>query len=366
MSDVTTTLTIEELHAAELATQSLGAISDRIADYRATAANTTARLNAYYEQEYGIPNFCQSLADWWGQPGPGVEFVMARQIPTWSVESLSLHLLADWCSRNGLPAQAAPVSFTRDCYGRHGYKESLIKARVVRQCGEKVMVRGVPLLPIGVQLAPPPILRHLNTTERGYLFGEKASGEVLTSFHERFRRRALTAAGETNGHLRDVSPWFEQSLRASLGSTAPKRPEYLFVQDGRTDRRVSVRELDNRPGLLERSLRPNALWYYTLYLSMFVTGERVLVASLDEDESVHEMFAAFADVEAICGRKPLIVWVPYTSGEAVTTNGETVLFNEVNPATLEDGWRSKIGDPPMGSTAYDAMKYFELAVLRLQ
>ena len=115
---------------SQRAAQTLTCLSDRIADYRRDATETRQRLDAFFRDECGINSFTRTSREWWGATHADVSLCMARQIPTWSVEGVSLHVLGEWMRRSGLPNTVAPISFHRDGYGNHGYKNSLPGCRL--------------------------------------------------------------------------------------------------------------------------------------------------------------------------------------------------------------------------------------------
>jgi hypothetical protein len=362
---MTLIVNVEQYALEQRLGQTIGSVADRIAEYRAKAPETRARLDEHFHTHYGIPGFSTEVDSWWRKDTSRVALCMARQIPTFSVEGLSLHLLADWANANGLPCAATPVSFIRDCFGQHGYKDGLIKLRELTHHKGQIGVTGRPILPKeqreGITLKRP-LLTTL-TVQPGEYWGRRVpDGTTLIDFHYAMRHAALNGEG---GVDLDVSSFFEACLRHSLRSDAPGKPDYFFVaREGYDEKVTDHRDID----LDASSLRPNAYWYYIMYLSLFTTGERVLVASLDDDDDVHAMFGVFADIEAICGLSPLILWVPYKPDPKAplkTKKELKILFNEINPRTLRGGWRKKIELPSGAVGVYDAMEAMERQVLSL-
>lgn len=322
-------------------TQTASSVREHTQRLRAEKGETCQRLDAFVEREFGIPKFTRRVNAWM-PPSSELRLCMARQIPTWSIEGLSLHPFADWIRSQEVTCSATPIAFTRDCYGQHGYKRALITLREIHWKKNWLNIQGRKMLEDHSGITERrPILRHLTVKPGDYWGYTVLPGTTLPQFHYGFRSKCLPLH-EARVNF-DVSDLFEEFLRTSLQvSDVPRRPVDIFMEEDGCDRPVTVTSAFRLNGA---SVRPTASWYYFLYLAMFVTGERALVASLDDDEDVHAMFAILEEVREACGIAPFIIWIPYDHQYGEGKHEQRILHNEVNPRLLQSNWRSTIALP---------------------
>jgi hypothetical protein len=155
------------------------------------------------------------------------------------------------------------------------------------------------------------------------------------------------AIGLTRGHEYDITAM----LRECLETASIKPPSYYaYVNDLLTKFRGPVRKHDNA--------RPDASWYYLLYLALFMTGDRALVATtLEEDDpKIQKYFEAnVRRLREATGFCPLILWMPPSSTQlSCTETGERLRFTEIQPAVFRSNWRKQIEPPDPQSTFFEA------------
>lgn len=334
----------------------------RVDVHRTVAARTRERLDAFVQTQYGIHEFSRQVDGWFPVQNQPV-LCMGRQIPSCSVEALSLSLLRTWACVQGFPCSVGYISFADDGYGNHAYKHSLVRMRILRQKRSSLCIDGQRILceEDERRLQHQPMLRTLRVRPGSYC-GMRVDDYIgLVEFWERMRRTCMH--GFEQERVFDIGPCFETWVRECVTHHAPLQPPYIFIEQNERWHRSE----DVASALQHKKIRPSAFWYYFLYLALFTTGDRILVASLDEDDAVHEMFAAMDAVRSACGMSPLILWVPYKSRGTYRVppgNGMHLLHNEVNPKTFLSGWSSRIVLPKT-SSPFEAMADLQDQLVRL-
>jgi len=317
------------------------ALESEIRAYKADADRTRTRLDAYVFERYGIPSVSSLIEQWWG-PAGRTAFCLPRQIVTWSIEQLAFAGLGKGLSRT-MELDWKMLPFVSDCYGRHRYKESLIKipelvfdAKGTCTGTRKTEVIGSKERRGEINSGKPYILREIETDE-GEFWKEHYGKMSLPGFHGKCWRRAT---GEDPPCATDAG-LLHNSILSSCMQSSGEKPEYYFLEEEKRAVQCSLHwhELSAEK---RATARPPAQWYYFFFLSLFTTGERILCEAPGDDRKVIGMFKVMEDIERVTGKMPLIVTLPerYQSGRCSFT------FDEVNPSVLESDFFQKEGDLP--------------------
>lgn len=338
-------------------------LATEVQAYRADAASTEARMDAAFERRFGIRGFGDIVRTWWGPKTDSLGLCLARQIPTWSSESVGLHLLARHINKQ-MPCVARPLAFTRDSYGRNPYKDSLVQPRAVKfnKEGKARGTKPVILVPppqMAMTLRKNPIFQSLRVREGTY-FGIEVPEIPLVELHYLLRSKVLGPEGDVQ---HDISTFHNATLRASMSTGPEGTPEHIYLDRDGEEVRVPARLwFDNRLTQTEMdNARPPASWYYTLYLSMFTTGEHVLVSTLDPYKVYPTFYDTCIEVERLTGKLPLVVWVPY---EVDIPQVARSYGNEVNPSLLlNPSWDQHIKPPSPSAHLFNTMRYFREQIL---
>ena len=328
-------------------------LMEELEEYRENAEETTYRLNSYVFEHYGIPKVSETLDFWWRDlPAPAA--CLARQVISPSTEQLAFSIVGAALSKeHGLDWRIMP--FTDDCYGRHRYKESLLKMpHLLHEPGKGcVGVKIVELIPSKEKRKEllegnPPIL-HSMFVPMLQLPQASNAWDTLPSYHGRLWKLATNRAAQSSA---EAGSLHSRLLYRSMDRGFDRKPGYFFQAVGKRAVKRDASEWKTISVADRLRARPPAQWYYFFYLSLFVTGKRVLFASLDDDKDVHAMFEVVEEIERATGRKPLIAAIPYKHA----TPRRTFYFNEYNPFFLRvEDTKPFMEHVPQGSTVYDMM-----------
>ncbi len=322
--------------------QDVSWLRNEVATRKRKAVDTCAALDRFATDYRGVPDFCRRTDEWMPAYGNGTTFFLARQVASVSLEHLCAEFLAQGMGTD-MDVRAEVVEFTGDCWAANSHKNSLVNLPVMTSLKDgKARVRTVRVLPQAQRrrLAMNPLLSSLQAQLKREQWGLDFTGP-LPEFHKLLRQKA----GSSNGCGYDVSTLWSDCLSDSM-----LPPESAFVEVEGCAQRRSMPCLD-KGGYV----RPPASWYYLLYLSLFLTGDRVLLATtLEEDNvSIQTLFEeSIALIERQTGVKPLIVWLPHHSEEIVRDSGKPLDFTEINPAVFADDWRTLVSVPSDAPNMY--------------
>lgn len=329
---------------AVAATQHVSWLSGEIDKRRAQRDQISFALDAFALRHRGIENFSKMVDQWMPSTGNAFTLFLARQIASVSLEHLCIELLARWLLPI-IPVRAQTVEFTKDTWANSPHKQGLTSLPVlIRLRAEVAEVRTVKVVPKSERrrLSISPVLSSISAEMKKPEWGMDFQGS-LPDLHRALR----VSAGISNGNDYDISDFWPECLRA----TSLPPPTVFLEIDGKAERRNSV------PPDFQGHARPPASWFYLLYLSMFVTGDRVLVATTieEDDESIRTFFSQSIErIEKEVGIAPLIVWLPHHSATLRRQSGEPLDFTEINPAVFQTGWADRVSMPEIDMSCYDA------------
>ncbi len=255
-------------------------------------------VNDFCFSEYGIENFF-AIADKYFSGRNFFTLCLARQVPCQNIEHFAINLLADFLSINGLNTRAMSMAFTRDSYvSSNEYKASLIKIPYLfrSQKNKRLFINKEHIL-----------AGHQRVDIDGKVLDilETCDGMKLVDFHYAMRRKSF---GE-NDHLVDCSSLLRELASQSVISRSRNMPKHVFVRSGLKDRKVNSWEADFSSDLQDP--RPQADWYYFLYLLLFLDGSHALASTVDEDPKVIAWFSTnIKKIKEICGFEPLLIDTP--------------------------------------------------------
>jgi hypothetical protein len=319
------------------------ALAEDVAHRRSRQEEIRKHIDALVLRERGIQNF-SARADAWMPPRDELTLCFCRQVATVSLENLTVELLAEWLNPM-LPCRAQTVEFQHDCWAANAYKQSLTALQVLTHLkGSMVSLRSVPVVPKEYRgtLTQIPPLSAIPATLKKEGWGFEFTGQ-LPAFHRQLRR----TAGCVDGADHDLSGFWSECLQASV-----LPPSSVFLaKNGRSWRRSSI------PMEFDGYARPPASWYYFLYMCLYCTGHRALVATTieEDDENIRQLFVEnIAYIEQHVGVAPLILWLPHESKRLQRPLGQPVNFTEIHPGVFRPGWRDQITRPPETNTLYDA------------
>lgn len=224
---------------------------------------------------------------------PNTVFAMlARQIPGICVEDICATLM---CDRLGFEPVA--MSFERDVFIASNHdKLARVKipwASLSRKGNIMVEYEHIARLDVN-SLAGMPLGRI-----------EVSSGGNLTGYHQGLR----TALFGERGYVPDISAMWNEVFLA-----AKNKPEFAYgIIAGKEDKlRVGQALIE---GPMAHELRPPSGWYYPIYLSLFLTGEMVLLETYDNPDGgvpeAKKLFErAMKEVENGVGYLPIVVEIP--------------------------------------------------------
>lgn len=312
-----------------------------IRDYRETAGESVRRLDTYVRETYGFGGV-SSILDEWIPKSDSFTMCLARQIIAPSTEQLAFSILGEQLSKD-LGCSWVVPPFATDCYGRHKYKESLIKVPglVFDEEGTCAGIRRTELIGDKARrqelfTGNPPVLNGIRT-DTGMFWEEANDAMFLPEFHAKLWNRIT---GKIPPSCVEAGIIHRKLLAACMNALQGKKPSFFFIEEDGRGKKIDGNGWETISAEERKTARPPAEWYYFFYLSLFVTGKRVLFASLDDDKDVHAMFQVMTDIERVTGRKPLIVPIPYKH----VTPRCTLYFNEVNPTLMQGGgWAQMAG-----------------------
>lgn len=310
-------------------------------------------IDDYCRDAYGVPNFSEIIQEKFPD-NSRFGLCLARQIPNANIEHLAHVIVADWVSKNGIPSQAVPMAFTRDCFsGRNPLKKSYVQ---------------IPFLKRGRKGLCSLVQEIVHPEQRGSLDGmilhaiKTTENTPITEYHLELRRQAGLEEVEV-----DLSDFFLQCLDYCLAGNG-KKPEFVFVEEGEKEKRMSTKKLNGH-----KICRPPADWFYDLYLMLFVDGQRALLSTVDDDDNVSGWFRkAIQKIEKITGFLPLIIDTPKgvttrnqtKSGEAAPNFSSELLEIPGWVFQITD-WKTKIQTQNLASSVFEAMNLFEEKLIEL-
>ncbi len=338
-----------------------GALNAEMQTYRMGADPTENRLNAYAFERFGIERVTEILENWWGGSNAPT-ICLARQVIACSTEQLAFSVIGRKLLESfGWDWRIMP--FVSDCYGRHKYKESLIKIPELQfdAQGKFAGTKGVQVIASKERRqqifgGPSPLLRTI-PTDAGTFWGKEYEAMYLPEFHAALWQRVKGGPPTSSP---DAGTLHNALLKACMDAPTGEKPAYFFREIGGHAVKCDASEWSSLSEADRSKTRPPAQWYYFFYLSLFLTGRRALFASLDDDKDVHAMFQVMTDIERVTGRMPQIAAIPYKH----SIEDRTLYFNEVNPTLFSSGGAS--GDVwqrrPRGEQIFDLMLDAELAL----
>ena len=336
-------------------TQQPASIAHDVALRLAERDQIRQRLDAFMLRERGIPAFSTIVDRWMPPLSNSLALCLARQIPTASIEHLTVDGTARWLSSH-IASHAAVMGFRRDCWVSNSYKQSLTVLPVIQKVsGNVVHVRNTKVVTPAFRpnLQHLPVLSSIPAKFARPEWGLEIRG-TLADLHHALRTRARGVEDTTP----DFSFLWQECLHRST-----KPPAYAFVDLGGYARKVQRWDM-----YASSYIRPPASWYYLLYLGMFLTGERALIATTieEDDESIRMLFVeSIAVLKEATGVEPLILWTPHASPTMVTTTSQPLTYNEFHPTVLEDGWTNHVSLPDSHVSCYEASARIADAIARL-
>jgi len=278
-------------------------------------------VDAYLEGRFGVHGY-PDAADRWLPVRPNERLLyFHRQVPTASLECLAFDLLAGWLATSGFgpgDLKHELVAYTADIYhGGNDAKRRLVELELIE--GRPPAVRHAKIGPDSPAKKRPRLLDvRVVPDAAGLGPGGPAS---LVAFHAWIRARAGLPPCRLD--IGDLIEGPKNQARAVLAESAPVLDEVGLT--------------------------------YQFYLSLFLTGERVLVvADLDgDDQAVRDVFRdTSADLEGATGVPPQIVEIPHRVGPA---GNEEIHLEAIPTWVLEaSDWRRVIVMPDAGATIYGA------------
>ncbi|TSC79964.1 MAG: hypothetical protein G01um101425_441 [Candidatus Peregrinibacteria bacterium Gr01-1014_25] len=322
---------------------------------RSNSGRIRKAINDFAIHHRGVDDFAGRADRWMPSANGALTLCLARQIATVSLEHLCMELLERWL-KPSLPVKAQIVEFRNDCFANNAYKQSLTSLPVLTHLRkDKASFRCVKVVPKDERsrLTSKSLLSSINARLTKQEWGVDFQGD-LPGFHRALRR----AAGLQNGSDFDISDFWSSCARE-----ASRPPSSVFVDvGGKVERRATAPLHGNG------YVRPPASWYYLLYLCLFVTGDRALVATTieEDDESIRTLFLEnIALIEEATGFAPLIVWLPHYSRRLNRVTGAPLDFTEIHPAVFQTGWDGRVTMPRDNATCYEAADHLlhEMALL---
>lgn len=331
------------------------ALLREVHERRARRTEIHRAINRCAERHRGIRDFADR-ADRWMPPGEELTLFLARQLATVSLENVGAERLTEWMALQ-MPVCVQTVEFVHDTWAANAHKRSLIALPVITHVRDDGLtsIRSVRVVERAerLRLSRTPLLSSINAALRREQWGVAFEGR-LPDLHRTLRR----AAGLTNGTDYDISDFWHQCVRATT-----KPPEWVFVAtNGTAERKPYL------PTFFDGYVRPPASWYYLLYLCLFLTGDRALLATTieEDDESIRTLFTeSIALLEREIGVTPLIVWMPHTSRRLRRPTGAPLDFTEIHPGVFRPGWWDRLPLPACDRTCYQAMDQIVHAVADL-
>ena len=259
------------------------------------------KINRLVEEKYGIVEFTELERRYFEAPAAPAG-VLARQVPSATVEDVVC-----FCGAKKLGLKPLAFSFLEDgFYSCSPYKISLVKPFIIKWLSERYTVERLALL----DRTPPERMILKNIIVNG--------GGTLPEFHRQLRERVFNSHPSTT----DISDFFRECL---IRAEKNKRPPFVFEEqkDGR-EKKKKTEEAD----LLKS--RPPASWYYPLYLTLFLGGERVLLETYNNPRGgVPEIRKKFEivmkDIKTAIGYYPMVVEIPPLTKELSYINFDILL-----------------------------------------
>ncbi len=312
--------------------QSLKKIKEEIEIRRREKAEIRKKIGDYVARKYGIRNFWELVDDFFGKEEP-FSICLARQIATADIENTSVELLAQWMSKNDIPAKALSLSFVNDSYmGSNPEKLHYLKQKILK-CGRKrIYVEGKKIATTKKKSSlDGATLKKIKTLE----------GHPITEHHSRQREEVGLEPAV------DLSGFFLSLLQECLPEA---RPSYVFVE-GKDIKELKI-NTQNLNG--HKIIRPPASWYYTLYMFCFLDGDRVLLETTDSEPTVSAWIEKNEKLaKEICGHAPFIL----KGAEKIETQDLNSEFYEVPEWILKNQeWREKIEHPSEDLTVSEAQE----------
>ena len=261
-----------------------------LTERRIRRPNIRTALDAWVENEFGIPNFTAMRDDFFGIAGNSTAFTLCRQIASLTVEHISAAIVARalgfsflspsfvediFCSNN--TEKRSYVHVTWSDYGRKG-STFFRGERIVGESFEALS--NVPLNIIRV--AP------------------RIGNETVPDFHGRLRKEMF---GESV--VPDVSEFHRMCVRQ-----ATKKPRTLFVFNGQKTEKMAISDVD----LSQSNFRPSAEWYYPLFQAWFLDGSMALLENYDyaKDGKGAEMLFEHSGrtLRDATGQLPVVLRIP--------------------------------------------------------
>jgi hypothetical protein len=309
-------------------------------------------VNVCCQERFGIEDFW-STVDQYLPKTSELGLCLVRQVPTANVEHIALALFCEWLSSQGIPCRAMPLSVTRDSYRwQNAYKHSLVKVPFLsRDIDGELKIQNQGILPKSEKRGVDgKILEHLKTVK----------GNSLPEYHSELRKRVF---GSDDRIMANLSDFFINLLSQSAGDDHIENPKTIFKEH--RGREIEY-PFDRRAFLLPgESIRPPASWYYIFYMMLFLTGERVLISTVSDDEKVSGWFNDGIEVSKdACGFEPIII----NSPNEVGADGHKSNLLEMPQSFIEhglEGLRSKISMPRGDCSLFAAMESIERQIIEL-
>jgi hypothetical protein len=300
------------------------------------------KIVEYCREQYGIEDFYAARDAFLGSYDDFC-LCLCRQIPNANVEHLAHQLVAEWLNDYGINTRAMPMSFVVDSFcGNNRLKKSYARIPFLKRGrkGDIVCEKKMVVCRNARQSLDGMMLDKIQTEE----------SQSLLDLHRNMRKMADLESVTT-----DVSDFFLFCLESCLRN-GKRKPDYLYVQDGLKGRKVRLEKLNG-----DKLVRPSAEWYYMLYLLLFVDGKMGLLSTVDDDDIVDKWITeACAEIEAICGFRPLLIDAP----KNVFIAGYKSELLEVPSWVLQGFWREKIGKCTHESI-FQACQFFEKKIISL-
>lgn len=302
----------------------------------------------FFRKNTGIQSFWDVVSDYFPATLT-VGLCLARQIPTINIEHAAFSLFAEWLAMRDIKCKAMSLSVTRDAYHwKNEYKHSLAKIPLLFQ-NEGWHIQNRDILSKAV---------HRNIDGKILEFLQTIEGVSLPAYHYRLREGFFGSIDVTM----NLSEFFIKVLSLCSLADCPRKPETVF-------REIYGREIEVpfNLKLFERgeTLRPPASWHYVPYLMLFVSGERVLISTVDDDEEVTQWFdSAIKVIERVCDFGPLIIASP---AQVEVRNFQSRLL-EIPKRFLADNFnvlRSEITFPETTQNLFEVMEDFEKQIINL-
>ena len=257
---------------------------------RSASRDIKKRTDVWAEEEYGIPGFSGLVEEHLGSSS-GIEAIVARHVPSIKIEDIMYYL-----GSRALGYEPKSISFSRDKFCSNNWsKLACVKIPWLIKERKKLFIDHETIISSHPGTIEGKILADILTKE----------GIPLVQHHQELRDKLFGKYP-----VGDISVFFDRCIRLSIESGKYNAPVFVKV-DGK-EKKMDISQI-NLAKLAEMDIRPAAGWYYPLYLSFFLDGQRVLLETFDNAPEFQPTF--HRTMERIIkgtGLKPLIIRPPYS------------------------------------------------------